>query len=249
MAMTLQQDALRTLEIEAQDALRNPRIGSLILIAHADHPSLDEALFPLLRWIIASIQTNTGLDETMAILLKSLGSNRTSKTSVDVPTEFVVPLVHVLGPLAGSHPDPATRYLLYRLLSTLLSLGSHPIRLALLRELLSDSDGLSPQMQVASIGLVREALMEALSRSDEMDPNPLMLPTLLRELGPIIFHLRFPDLFMRHEVPLEDFMESSEPLRLVEVLTLLYLLLSRDTNNKVRCNIISLPNLLINICC
>ena len=247
--MTLHQGALRKLGLEAYDALRNPRIGSLILIAHADYPSLDQGLFPLLRWIIASIQTNTGLDETMAILLKSLGSNRTSKTSLNVPTEFVVPLVHVLGPLAGSHPDPATRHLLYRLLSTILSLGSYPIRLALLRELLSDSDGLSPQMQVASIGLVREAVMEALSRSDEMDPNPFMSPTLLRELGPIIFHLRSPELFMQHEVPLEDFMESSEPLRLVESLTLLYLLLSRDTTNKVRSDIISLANLLINICC
>lgn len=178
---------------------------------------------------------NTALDETLAVLLTSLGSIKANSTP-DAPSEFIIPLVHVLGPLAGSHPDAPTRHIVFRLLSITLSLAPSPTRLALLRELLSDSETLTPQMQVAAIGLVREAIMEALSAAapDQSQPNPFKTPALLHEIGPMIFSLQSPAMFTKCEVPLADFMESAEPLRLVESLTLLYLLLQRDTENRVR---------------
>lgn len=178
---------------------------------------------------------NTALDETLAVLLTSLGSIKANGTP-DLPPEFLIPLIHVLGPLAGSHPDAPTRHIVFRLLSITLSLTPSPTRLALLRELLSDSEALTPQMQVAAIGLVREAIIEALSATapGQSQPNPFITPALLREIGPMVFNLQSPDMFTGGEVPLADFMESAEPLRLVESLTLLYLLLQRDTENRVR---------------
>ncbi|TCD68759.1 hypothetical protein EIP91_009905 [Steccherinum ochraceum] len=220
--------ALQDLGFTITDYLHQPSIGSLVLLAHSEHYDLGSDLSSLLRWLLASIQTNTALDESLAILLTSLFNIKAGNT-LDVPPEFIIPLVHVLGPLAGSHHDPLTRHLIFRLLSLALSIAPPEIRLELLRDLLSDSEALTAQMQVAAIGLVREAAMEALAMTS--GASPFASPTLLREIGPLIFSLQSPEIFSDCEVPLDDFMDSAEPLRLIEGLTLLYLLVQRDTGN------------------
>ncbi|KAH8097072.1 hypothetical protein BXZ70DRAFT_944170 [Cristinia sonorae] len=223
--------ALAHLGLTLEDYLKRPSIGSLILVAHLGRHSLGSDLFALLRWILTSLQTNTALDEILAILLTSLGQLRaTGDTSV--PSQFVIPLVQVLGPVAGCHPDAPTRHLVFRLLSITLTLSAPAIRLQLLRDLLSDSEALTPQMQVAAIGLVREATIEALSVPEQSPPNPFASPILLREIGPMVFSLQSSELFSSCEVALDDFMQSPEPLRLVESLTLLFVLLKRDLENR-----------------
>jgi len=223
-------EALLELGFAASGILDRPSIGSLVLFAHIAQRPLGADLFSLLPWFLASIQTNTAVNEIVAILISSLGSIKTVGNP-DVPPEFIIPLVGVLGPLAGSHPDSPIRHIVFRLLSIALQLAPSPTRLVLLQDLLR-APSLTRHMNVAAIGLVREAVMEALAAPDQSIPNPFASPTLLRDIGPAIFSLEHSDAFSSCEIPLVDFMGDSEALRLIEGLTLLYLLLQRDVNNK-----------------
>lgn len=120
----------------------------------------------------------------------------------------------------------------------MLALTPSQLRLQLLRDILADDDGdTAPQMRVAAIGLVKEAVLEALSTpaSDE-DSNAFASPLFMRTFAPLVFSQRLPSI--KHgeedaEDDLEAFLESPEPLRLVESLGLYYVVLQRDVGNKV----------------
>ncbi|KAL4253083.1 hypothetical protein ABKN59_002237 [Abortiporus biennis] len=213
--------------------ISNPSVFSLILLAHMDQSSFEiPELVKFLPVFIVSIQSNTALDETLAILLSSLCPLRSSRS--DVPSTFTIPIVHVLAPLASSHPDPEIRHVSYRLLSTTLGLTPSHVRLRLLLDLISDSETSLPQMRIAAISLVREAVLEALSQPATSNPtnqNAFTSPLFMSELGSTIFRQYPSDLFVA-EIPAEEFLDTPEPLRLVEALTLYTILVQKDVDNR-----------------
>lgn len=214
-----------------------PSIPSLILLAHSNSYTLGvPGLVSFLPMILTSIQSNNALDETLGLLLSSFGALRSQVPPPELPTTLIIPLTHVLASLSSSHPDPTTRHATFRLLSIVLSLTPSPARLRLLKDLISDSEGSPPQMRVAAIGLVKEAVLEALSfppSSLESKANVFTSPLFLREVGSTIFSVQPPGLLDNSTLTLAEFIDSPEPPRLVESLGLFYVLVQRDINNRV----------------
>ena len=87
-------------------------------------------------------------------------------------------------------------------------------------------------MRVASVGLVKEALLEALSLPPNSE-NIFLSSLFLRSFGTILFRPNPSDLLASETLTLGEFRDSHEPQRLVECLSLYYVLLLRDKNNLV----------------
>jgi hypothetical protein len=195
-------------------------------------PDSDIDLALILPILISSIQTNSALDECLSILLKFLHHIQASSVSPP-PTlspEIVMPLCTILPTVASAHPDPVVRHQAFRIISSLLTLTQPDLRIQLLADLTGDSQ--LPQMRVAAVGLVKEAILESLSSTK---PNLFASPLFLRVFGPILFRPSPTDLFSESKgLSLSSFQESSEPQRLVECLGLYYVLLQRDHRNLVR---------------
>jgi len=141
--------------------------------------------------------------------------------------EIMLPLCDILPSVASTHPDPLIRHQTFRVLSLLLASGNPQLRFQHLVEYTRDSE--YPQMRVASVGLVKEALLQALSRPEARD-NVFLSPLFLRTFGPILFRPDPPDLFSS-ALTFKEFQETNEPRRLVECLSLYYVLLLRDERN------------------
>ncbi|KDR72651.1 hypothetical protein GALMADRAFT_252818 [Galerina marginata CBS 339.88] len=203
--------------------------GDLVFWAHKSSTQQDpEKLISfLLPALISSFQTNTFLDESLAVLLRGLHTRLTGNTGTtdDLPHDITVPLYGFLPSVASAHPDPPIRFQAFRILSLLLASGSQQLRFHHLVELTRDSE--FPQMRVASVGLVKEALLQALSEGKE---NIFLGPLFLRTFGPILFRPDPPDIFSS-ALALKDFEETHEPARLAECLSLYYFLLQRDEQN------------------
>lgn len=192
-------------------------------------------LQPLLPLLLASIQANTALPSTLALLLTALGPR--APPSAPAP-DLLLPLAHVLPALAGAHPDPELRHIAFRLLSRVLALVPSLVRLELLRDILAaggeeGEDGVAPQMRVAAVGLLKEAVLDGLSGSG--GDNAFASPLFMRTFTPLVFTTQLPDAGVGGNAgdELEAFLESPEPLRLVESLGLYYVVLQRDVANKV----------------
>lgn len=101
-----------------------------------------------------------------------------------------------------------------------------------LKELLTpvadgETEGVSDQMRVAAIGLVKEAVLEALSAQAHDNDNLFASPTFMEVFASLLFVPRL-SLDSDPESELETFLDSPEPLRLVEALGLYYVVLQRD---------------------
>ena len=207
--------------------LSMPTTSAMILLAHSkvDAIEANRVLSSLLPIILASIQSNSALDEALTILLKSLdpGTTPHPERSPDV----IIPLCAILPSLCSFHPDPLVRHQTFRILSLLLSSAPLPLRLQLLKDLTTDST--LPQMSVASIGLVKEAFLEAISSTK---PNIFASSTFLKVFGSILLRPNPPDLFSS-AISLAKFRDSPEPSRLTECLSLYYVVLLRDKSNMV----------------
>jgi len=81
-------------------------------------------------------------------------------------------------------------------------------------------------MSVASVGLVKEAFLEAISSTK---PNIFASAIFLQVFGSVLLRPNPPDLFPN--ISLADFKDSSEPSRLIECLSLYYVVLLRDKSN------------------
>ncbi|EDR06734.1 uncharacterized protein LACBIDRAFT_299557 [Laccaria bicolor S238N-H82] len=213
------------------EALRQQRPPFLVVVAYHQTGFLDSDndLAPILPILISSIQINSALDECLSILLKFLHRIRASSVSPP-PTlspEIVTPLCTILPTIASAHPDPLVRHQAFRIISSVLTLTQPDLRIQLLADLTGDSQ--LPQMRVAAVGLVKEAIIESISSTK---PNLFASPLFLRVFRPILFRPDPPDLFSgSKELSLGGFQESSEPQRLVECLALYYVLLQRDHQN------------------
>lgn len=89
-------------------------------------------------------------------------------------------------------------------------------------------------MRTAAIGLVKEAVLDAISEvSLARVSNPFASPDFMKIFSPILFRPSPLDLFSSN-LSLAEFQGSSEASRLAESLGLLYILIRRDTENFVR---------------
>ncbi|KAI9444189.1 hypothetical protein H4582DRAFT_1919943 [Lactarius indigo] len=199
----------------------NPNLASLVLIAHALAPNdpnvpLLVSAFPA---ILTSIQSNIALDASLAILLKV----------PELPGHIIIPLTTFLPSLCSVHPDASTRHIAFRILARVLQIAPPMLRLQVLRDLISPSEGTSPHMRSAAIGLVKESVLEALSHPNR--ENVFASPFLLQTIGPYIFRLDSSDLLTTIDGA-DASNDSPELARLVECLGLYYILLLRDVENR-----------------
>ena len=237
MISFLLQADLKQLGLANDVYVSQPSLGSLMLLAHSsDYTFTTPILASFFPVILMALQANTALDEILSVLMNSIVPLSKQVPRLEFPPDLIVPLAHVLPPLASVHPDPSIRHYTFRILSAALALAPSPVRVQLLQGLLTDSDS-SPQMRVAAVGLVKEALLEALATplgSAEAQRNVFASPAFLKTFGPIILRPDPPDLFAPGNIlQLDDFLDTKEPLRLVECLSLYYVLLMRDVHNRV----------------
>lgn len=163
----------------------------------------------------------------LSILIKYLAPLRSLIPRSELEVDLIIPLIHLLPPLASNHPDPDIRHYTFRVLSLVLGLSPSPVRFQLLKELLSDEDT-PPQMRTAAVGLLKEAVMEGLSADAQ---SVFASPLLLSTFGPIILRPDPPDIL--DTATREDFLDGPEPLRLVECLGFYYVWFQRDRDNRV----------------
>ncbi|CCM00775.1 uncharacterized protein FIBRA_02817 [Fibroporia radiculosa] len=222
------------LDLTIDTCERNPSLGSFILLAHAPSYKFSVPIltvfFPI---IIMCIRSNKILDEVISVLIRTIVPLKSHSPRSELSLDLLVPLAHLLPLVAGVHPDPSTRHQLYRLLSSVLTLAPSMFRLQLLQELLTDADS-SPQMRIALVGLLREAVLEALAAppdSAQSKQNVFASPIFLHTFAQIILRPDPPDLFTK-AISADDFLDSPEPLRLVECLALYYVLLMKDVRNR-----------------
>ncbi|TBU26163.1 hypothetical protein BD309DRAFT_962945 [Dichomitus squalens] len=204
----------------------HPSLASLVLLAH--DPSYTFSMSTLTTFyptIIFCIQSNFALDEVLYILISSLARLRSAVPRPELNADLTAPLIHLLPHVASNHQDPDIRHYTFRAISLVLGLSPSPLRFRFLQDLLSDVD-LPAQMRVATVGLLKEAVLEGLTSSDK---NIFASPHLFTAFGPLVLRPQPPDLF--DSVLLDDFLESPEALRLVECLGFYYVLLLRDVRN------------------
>lgn len=184
--------------------------------------------------IIPNLQNQHLNDECYYLILSALVPPHPSTNST-VPADASVPLVQVLVPVAASHPDPALRNLTYTLISLLLKTLPPAPRLASLSELVSPGC-VFPAMRVATISLVKDAVLDALATTkSRLERNALASPQLFSAIGRVLLRPEPPDLFENTgEEKLRQFLEESEPARLTECLGFYYVVLERDEMNLVR---------------
>ncbi|KAJ6590716.1 hypothetical protein DFH09DRAFT_1140109 [Mycena vulgaris] len=215
----------RTFDLDSLPPL--PSTTYLILLSHSKFLPLDigRLLAFMLPIMVAAIQANSALDETLSLLLQALHPSH-FPAGQQLSPDISGPLCALLPSLASVHPDGDLRHQAFRILSRVLALTPSELRLQILKDLTVDAD--FPQMRVAAVGLVKEASLESLARET---PSIFASPIFLQVLGPVLLRPDPVDLF-HPDLSLSDIEDSSEPSRLVECLSLYYILLLRDTLNR-----------------
>jgi hypothetical protein len=206
-------------------------MGGLILLAYTllvhpsptslpQTPSLLKALLPRL---ISSLQSSFALDESLFVLLTALHNSSCPST---IDPDVITPLIRTLVPLASVHPSPQTRHIAFRILGALLSHLPSLDRMNTLLDLLSDSEDNFPPMRVAAVGLLKDAVLGAIS-SDEKNAfaSPMLFDVIVGKMLRIDGGVG--------SGSLADLIETGETKRLVEMLSFFYILLVRDKDNRV----------------
>lgn len=207
-----------------------PSIGNLILLAHSESAVSISNLEAFLPVIISCIQVNSAIEEVLTLLMRSFPRRTTAPSPITLPPDLATLLMHLLSQLASAHPDPGMRHITFRVLGHVLWLTPPPLRMQLLKELLTDPDT-PEQMLVAGIGLVKEAVVEAFSPRAPT-PNVFASPAFIDTLGRVLFRPHLPE-DTDVEQSLDEFLQSAEPRRLVDVVALLFVVLERDSENRV----------------
>ncbi|KAJ6484410.1 hypothetical protein C8R47DRAFT_554346 [Mycena vitilis] len=216
----------RTFDLNSLPAV--PSTAYLIFFSHSKSVPSDicRLLTFMLPILVASIQTNHTLDEALSFLLQMLHPSQ-FPTDQQLAPDISGPLCALLPTLASAHPDGDVRHQAFRVLSRILTLTPPELRLQILKDLTTDVE--FPQMRVAAVGLVKEASLESLARGDR--PSIFASPILLQVFGPVLLRPDPTDLF-HPDLSLSDMEDSLEPARLVECLSLYYILLLRDSSNR-----------------
>lgn len=170
---------------------------------------------------------NMVLDEALFLLFGILTDENTS-----ISPEFATSLCTVFTALASTHLDATIRQLNLRFLSLTLSKLPPGPRLEMLLKLTTDED--FPQIRGPAVGLVKEAVLEALALPSDHSPrNPFASPDLLRMFGAVLFRPNPPGFFGERKTR-EELAQSLELLRIADCLSFYYVLLQRDRDNRVR---------------
>ncbi len=202
--------------------ISKPSIGNLILLAHMDAKTLPKSgslLDNLSPAILSAFQSGVALDECLALLLNVLHNLQESTVS----PEIVVPLCMIISSIASTHADPMVRHQAFRVLALLLSHSSPALRMEALKELTTDQR--FPQMRTAAVGLVKEAVLEGLGSTSQ---NIFASRLFMQTFGPILYRP------VSKDYSTQELCESYEIRRIVESLSLYYVLLQRDKMNKAR---------------
>ncbi|KAF7321675.1 hypothetical protein MKEN_00688900 [Mycena kentingensis (nom. inval.)] len=207
-----------------------PTVAYLVLLAHSETlpPEINRLLTFLLPILISSLQTTHALDETLSLLLRSFHAPFFAAGHQLLP-DVSGPLCAILPTLASSHPDALTRHQAFRMLSRILALTPPELRVQILRDLVSDDSKQFPQMRVAAVGLVKESVLDALGKESA---SIFTSPHFLQVFGPVLLRPDPIDFFDSEAARLSQLVESAEPPRLVECLSLYYILLLRDKSNR-----------------
>ncbi|KAF9491717.1 hypothetical protein BDN71DRAFT_1433725 [Pleurotus eryngii] len=225
-AVRLIQDTYSSLGRSFSTLPEQPSIEFLVLVSHQLPSPIDPSLLlsNLMPIFLLSVRQNVALDESLAILIAALNQSASSGNAAKLSPEIVTPLCTLLPPLACGHPDASTRYLIYKILSLLLSLSQPQLRLEILRDLTSSES--APQMRIAAIGLIKDAIFEGLSSPF---PDLFASPALFSGLGTILLRPDPPNFCS--DCDYGQMSESPEPSRLVQCLSLYYAVLLRDQKN------------------
>ncbi|KAI0674423.1 hypothetical protein C8Q78DRAFT_592898 [Trametes maxima] len=219
--------ALRGTGVTTSSVEGRPTVASFVLLAHDPSYTFSFAIFTtFFPVILSSIQLNIALDEVLSVLINTFATFKSTTPRPELDTGLIVPLVQLLPHLASNHTDPDIRHYTFRILSLVLGLSPPPLRFQALKDLLSDED-MPPQIRIAAVGLLKEAVLEGLSTEGT---NVFASGHLLPTFGPIVLQPDPPDVL--DTVSVSDFLDGPEPLRLVECLGLYYVLLQRDRQNK-----------------
>ncbi|KAM6492323.1 YAP/Alf4/glomulin domain containing protein [Amanita muscaria] len=204
---------------------RKLSISRMILLAHAFQELQivdNDLLSKVLPGTMSAFQSSVALDECLALLLNILPNLKNSAIS----PEIITPLCTILSSVASTHPDPSIRHQCFRILSLLLSHSPPTLRLEALKELTTDPH--LPQMRTAAVGLVKEAVLEGLASSSQ---HIFASRVFIQVFAPILFRTNPQDFFSKNFNP-EEMHDSYEASRLIECLSLYYVLLQRDKANK-----------------
>lgn len=197
-------------------------------------PSPNALLSDLFPTLIAMLSSQHALDPCLYILLYILFPPSTTSGS-NLDPERTVPLIYALVPVACINEDPSIRHIAFRIIGTMLSRLPAIERMHALHDMLTESP--FPSMRVSGVGLLKEAVLEALSDTSGTGINrsPFASPALLQTFGSVVMRPDPPDLFERpaNDGGLAKFLDSQEPKRLVECLGFYYILLLRDQSNVV----------------
>lgn len=175
------------------------------------------------------LPTSNLQDDALAFLLLVLHRNWSGPRN-ELSPEIINTLLPQLTVLSSAHPSPSTRHQAFRILSVLLASGPSQLRLQLLADLVAKCE--FPQMRVAAVGLVKDAVLEALDPKSTNTRSVFCTPMFMRVFGPLLFRPSPPEMF-EAKIDLEEFSESPEPKRITEVLSLYYVVLVRDRSNQV----------------
>ncbi|KAI9568090.1 hypothetical protein HD554DRAFT_816496 [Boletus coccyginus] len=201
--------------------------SDLVYLAHST-PSVaigPSALSDFHHLLVNALQMNMVIDEALFLLLTIL-----IHENMSITLEVASSLCTVFTALASTHIDPTIRQLNFRLLSLTLSKLPPPPRLEILLKLTTDED--FPQMRGPAVGLVKEAVLEALALPpDHASRNPFASPELLRVFGGVLFRPNPPEFFSERKTT-EELAQSLELLRITDCLSFYYVLLRRDRENK-----------------
>ncbi|GAA5948335.1 hypothetical protein JCM3765_001376 [Sporobolomyces pararoseus] len=150
---------------------------------------------------------------------------------------LLYPLLEVCSSLSALSPEPRTRFLAFRLLSTLvlehcgISPSSESVQLALLKELLTQENS-TPSFRTACIGVVKEVLdakFEAYQKGTIHAPGLFLCPQFINDLGTILLRPDPPSLF-ETTISAEEFFEHHQR-DISQKLNFYYYLLTRDKEN------------------
>ncbi|KAJ3781194.1 hypothetical protein GGU10DRAFT_320691 [Lentinula aff. detonsa] len=184
-----------------------------------------------LPFMISSIQTNTLLDESLAVLLFSFFPSHSHSLPPSSPSFF--PLLSLLPVLSSTHPDPFIRHCAFRILGGILSVVPGLVQVEVLVELV-EREGLGSKMRIAAIGLVKDAVLRALEQDQgeySGNMNVMTSPRFLQVFAPVLFVLKDSIVKLDGE-DLERDETITELTRLGEVLALYYVLVMRDMRNR-----------------
>jgi Uncharacterised protein family, YAP/Alf4/glomulin len=195
------------------------------------------SLLRLIPNLAPFLQNGTAIDESLSLILRSAHAHIGGLVAAVELDNIIQPLIE----LCSTSPDPTQRNTMFVTLSQLLKSLPSRARLAIFTELLSPDTDPFPQMRVAAVGLVKESVLTALggfSSSTAREPGQrdvFASPQLLTKIGQYILRSEPPDLLSQKQGTFDvaAFLESSEPVRLIECLGLYYTLLARDVSNKV----------------